>query len=130
MKEQKAACKFCGQVRINQYPDDFTMEQIQEDVTRHCKCKDGYVYREKKNREDRIEAAKTSAKGTTFELFHNDYPEVEELLNAAIDPLCERKIKKLSVTTGGKTKASITFTKDTLKVDREDKSTYTRETEV
>ena len=47
-----------------------------------------------------------------------------------MDALTQKKFKKLTITTSGKTKASITFSKDTIKVEREDKSTYTRETEV
>ena len=38
-----------------------------------CKCDEAKAYQEKKEREERLEAQKLSAKGTTFELFHNDF---------------------------------------------------------
>lgn len=77
-----------------------------------------------------IEMAKTSAQGTTYELFHEEFPEIETVLNAVMDDLVNKKYRKVTIATGGKTKASITFSKDTIKVEREDKNTYTRETEI
>lgn len=68
--------------------------------------------------------------GANIKLFHEEFPEIEDILNYSMDALTQKKFKKLTITTGGRTKASITFSKDTIKVEREDKSTYTRETEV
>lgn len=130
MKEATGICKFCGQHRIVDVPDNFTECEVNEEATLYCNCNDSKAYRERKEKEEQIEMAKTSAKGTTFELFHEEFPKIEDILNYSMDALTQKKFKKLTITTGGKTKASITFSKDTIKVEREDKSTYTRETEV
>lgn len=123
-------CKFCGQHKMVEVPDFFTQEEIVNEASKECYCKDGKAYKEKLEREEIIKQAKTSAKGTTFQLFHDEFPEIEELLNSAIDPLVEKKFKKFVITTGGKTKASISFAKDNIKVEREDKSVSTLETEI
>lgn len=130
MKEETGICRFCGQTKLVEVPDSFTQEQIDEEATLMCKCFEAKQYKEKKEKEEQIEMAKTSAKGTTFELFHEEFPEIEEILNSVMDPLTKKKFKKLTIQTGGKTKATISFSKDTIKVEREDKSTYTRKTEV
>lgn len=130
MKEETGICRFCGQHRIVDVPDSFTEYEVNEEATLNCNCNDSKAYKERKEKEEQIEMAKTSAKGTTFELFHEEFPEIEEILNYSMDALTQKKFKKLTITTGGRTKASITFSKDTIKVEREDKSTYTRETEV
>ncbi len=130
MKEETGICRFCGQHRIVDVPDNFTEYEVNEEATLNCNCNDSKAYRERKEKEEQIEMAKTSAKGTTFELFHEEFPEIEDILNYSMDALTQKKFKKLTITAGGKTKASITFSKDTIKVEREDKSTYTRETEV
>ncbi len=130
MTQKTGTCRFCGQTKIIEVPDSMPQNEVDEEATLECKCPDAKVYKEKKEKEEQIEMAKTSAKGTTFELFHEEFPEIEDVLNYAMDALTAKKFKKLSITTGGKTKATISFAKDTIKVEREDKSTYTRETEV
>lgn len=130
MTQKTGICRFCGQTKLVEVPDDFTQEEVDEEIALTCRCPESKAYQEKKQKEEQIEMAKTSAKGTTFELFHEEFPEIEEILNSVMDALVAKKFKKLTITTGGKTKASITFAKDTIKVEREDKSTYTRETEV
>ena len=84
METKKGACRFCGQNKMIEVPNGYTQEEIDEEVTCECKCDEAKAYQEKKEREERLEAQKLSAKGTTFELFHNDFPEVEEILNNAI----------------------------------------------
>lgn len=130
MKSIKAPCRFCGQMKLTEVPDNFTEEEIGEEVALTCNCKEAKAYQEKKAKEELLEMAKTSARGTTFELFHESHPDVEELLNAAIDPVADGKIKAVTVKTGGKTTGTIKKSKDTIIVQREDKSTYTRETEL
>ena len=69
--------------------------------------------------------AKRSAKGTTFELFHEEFPEIEDILNYSMDALTQKKFKKLTITTGGRTKASITFSKTQSRL-REKTSQHTQ----
>lgn len=130
MKEITGNCKFCGQSVLVVVPDNATEEVLTEEATMNCTCKESHSYRDAKEKEEQIEMAKTSARGTTFELFHEEFPEIEELLNMAINPLVEKKFKKLTINTGGRTKATISFAKDAIKVEREDKSIATRETDV
>lgn len=130
MVEKTGVCRFCGQKKFLEVPDYMTDEEVNEEASTECYCKEAKAYKEKKERAELIEQAKTSAKGTTHILFHEEFPEIEELFNAAINPLVDKKIKKLTITTGGKTKATISFSKDNIKVEREDKSVNTLETEI
>ena len=107
-----------------------TQEEIDEEVTCECKCDEAKAYQEKKEREERLEAQKLSAQGTTFELFHNDFPEVEQILNKTIPLLVTKKVKKLTVNTGTKVTATIGISKGTIKVERTETSKYSRETEL
>lgn len=130
MKEITGTCKFCGQRSLIVVPDNASEELILEETALNCTCKESQAYRDAKEKEEQIEMAKTSARGTTFELFHEEYPEIEELLNMAIDPLVKKVFKKMTINTDGRVKATISFSKDTIKVEREDKSVATRETDV
>lgn len=130
MKELTGVCKFCNQSAIVVVPDDASGELIQEEATKNCKCREAKKYQEEIQHKEAIESAKMSAKGTTFELFHEEFPEIEKIFNRSMDDLVNKKFKKITISTGGKTKATMSFAKDTIKVEREDKSTYTRETEV
>lgn len=130
MENRKGACHFCGQQKIIEVPAGLSQEGIDEEVTLECKCADAKAYKEQKEKEERLEAQKLSAKGTTFELFHNDFPEIEEMLNNSIPLLVTKKAKKITINTGTKVTAAIGIQKDTIKVERIEKSTYTRETEL
>lgn len=130
MQETIGTCRFCGQRVVIVVPDEATEEMMMEEATRNCKCPDAKYYREELEAKEQIEMAKESAKGTIFELFHEDYPEIEELFNNSMNDLVSKKYKKITVNTGGKTKATMSFAKDTIKVEREEKSSYVRETEL
>lgn len=130
MTSRTGTCRFCMQTKLIEVPDDMSQEEIDEEVTMECRCKDGEAYRDEQEKIEMIRQAKLSAQGTTFELFHEEFPEIEEVLNYVMDDLTSGAYKKVTITTGGKTKASITFQKDTIVVVREDKNTYTRETEI
>lgn len=130
MTSKTGICRFCGQSRLMEVPDGMPVKEVNEEVALSCSCIEGKAYREEKAYKEMIEMAKTSAQGTTYELFHEEFPEIETVLNAVMDDLVNKKYRKVTIATGGKTKASITFSKDTIKVEREDKNTYTRETEI
>lgn len=95
METKKGACRFCGQNKMIEVPNGYTQEEIDEEVTCECKCDEAKAYQEKKEREERLEAQKLSAQGTTFELFHNDFPEVEQILNKTIPLLVTKKSKEV-----------------------------------
>lgn len=128
MTEFTGVCRFCGQHKIVELPDVSTEAEINEEASLMCRCIDAQGYRDALAKKERIEAAICSAEGTTYELFNQDYPEIENILNASMSALAAGKIKKVSINTGAKTKASISFASDTFKVEREDKSNMRRET--
>lgn len=130
MKQIQAECRFCGQTRIVDVPDAWDEPEIEEKVTRECSCFEARAYNSKKEEEERIENAKLCAKATIHELFSEEFPEVEQLFTAAIGPLCDKKFKKLTVKTDDKTSGSIAYSMGSIKVTREDKSKYSRETEI
>lgn len=130
METKKGACRFCGRNKMIEVPSGYTQDEIDEEVTLECKCDEAKAYQEKKEREERLEAQKLSAKGTTFELFHNDFPEVEQILNNAIPLLVTKKLKKMTINTGTKVTATIGISKGTIKVERTETSKYSRETEL
>lgn len=129
MKEIIGTCKFCGQSVMVVVPDEATPEIILEESAMNCKCKEAQAYREKKEREEKLEMAKTSAQGTTFELFHEEHSDIEEIFNDCMDKVIKHGYT-ITINTKGKTKAKMKFAKDVITVTREDKSTYQRETEV
>lgn len=129
MKEIMGTCKFCGQGVMVAVPDEATDEEIQEEAVMYCKCLEAHAYREQKEKEEQVEMAKESAKGTIFELFHEEHPGIETIMNEALD-LIVKNGYQITITTRGKTKAKIKYSKETIKVEREDKHTYVRETEV
>lgn len=130
METRKGSCRYCGQQKLIEVPNGYTQEEVDEDVTNECRCDEAKAYRAKKENEERLEAQKLSAKGTTFELFHNDFPEVEQLLNETILLLIKRKVKKLTINTGTKVTATIGISKGVIKVERIETSKYSRETEL
>lgn len=131
METKKGACRFCGQNKMIEVPNGYTQEEIDEEVTCECKCDEAKAYQEKKEREERLEAQKISAQGTTFELFHNDFPEVEQILNKTIPLLVTKKVKKLTVNTGTKVTATIGISKRNHQKSRgTETSKYSRETEL
>jgi len=130
MENKTGTCRFCGQSKIIEVPAGYTESEVNEEVTLECKCAEAKEYQAKKEEEETIEMSKTSAKGTTFELFHSDFPEVEATLNSVIDHLVSKKMKKVTISTGTKVTGTISISKGTIKVERIEKSTYTRETEL
>lgn len=128
MKDVTGKCRFCGQERMARVPDVFTEEQIDEVCTRECHCTEAKAYQARLEAEARIEQFELEAQGTIYELFHEEYPNVEEILTALIHPLNEGHFKKLSVKIDDTTSVSMTSTSNGIKVVREDKKKRTRET--
>ena len=130
MTEFTGVCRYCGQHKLVEIPDAATEEEINEEATVMCRCLPAQAYRDELAHKERVEAAICSAEGTTYELFNDEYPDIEQLLNSAMRPLAAGTIKKVTINTNGKTKASISFAADTFKVEREDKKSIKRQTEI
>ena len=105
--EKTGVCKFCGQNKIVEVPDYMNEEEINEEASKECYCVGAKNYKAELEQRAIIEQQKMSARGTTLELFHEDFPVIEKLLNEAIDPLADKKIKKLSITTDDGVRANI-----------------------
>lgn len=129
MQTVKGQCRYCGQNRIVELFDNATDDQIDEEVALTCTCKAAREYQEKKDLEEKLQEAKISAKGTTFELFHEEFPDVEDILNAGIEAITEKRFKNLTIKINDRTKAVLKMSKENIVVQREDKSIYSRETE-
>lgn len=129
MQNKSGICRYCGQHRLVEVPDFYTEEQIEEKVALVCNCKAAQAYQAEKEMEEKLEMAKTSAKGTTFELFHEDAPEVEKILNEALEPLTDGAFDSLKIKVNKRTTATLKMSNENILVMREDKSTYKRETE-
>ena len=130
MENKSGVCRFCGQHKIIEVPGYSTQEEIDEEVTLECRCEAAKEYQKKKQKEELMEMVKISAQGTIYELFNEDKPEIEQLLNNCIPLLVTKKAKKVTVNTGSKVTGTISIQKGTIKVERIEKSTYTRETEM
>ena len=128
MKLEEGVCRFCGQVKMLKVTDKTTQEQLDERVTAECDCQGAKAYKEKKKAEERLEEQKTAAINTTIELFHEDLPEIEKMLNSSIQLLVDGEVEKVTVKTGEKVTGQIGIKGDKIKVERIEKSVYTRET--
>lgn len=123
-------CRFCGQNIIVDALEGETDEEIEERATMQCKCFRAYEYQKGMAREIAIESDIMSAKGTTFELFHEDYPEVEEMLNNALQPLTQGAFKKIAIDTGEGVKGTAGFNGIDIEVTRSEGKRIQRRTEI
>ena len=121
MVEATGICRYCGQTKLVEVPDFFTPEDIQEEASTECYCQGAKDHKKAKELEAMIEQQKESARGTTYQLFHEEFPDIEKLLNSAIDPLAGHKFKKVTVSTDDGVTASIKW-KDGIEVERVDKN--------
>ena len=56
MKEVKGACRFCGQIAMVNMPDSAEQDEIDEEVTLICGCKDAITYQFRKHFRETAEA--------------------------------------------------------------------------
>ncbi len=129
MVEKTGVCRFCGQNKIVEVPDYATEEEINEEASRECYCQGAKDYKKSKELEAMIEQQKISAKGDTYRYFNSDYPAIEKIFNAAIDPLVNHDFKKVTITTDDGVTASIKW-KDGIEVERTDKSIQRSKTKI
>lgn len=122
-------CKFCGQHKMVEVPEFFTQEEIVNEASKECYCKDGQAFKEELELKAMIEQQKTSAKGDTFRLFNSDYPAIEKVFNDAIDSLVNHDFKKMTITTDDGVTASIKW-KDGIEVERVNKDVQRSKTKI
>lgn len=121
MIEATGICRYCGQTKLVEVPDYFTEKEIEEEASTECYCNGAKDHKKAKELEAMIEQQKESARGTTFQLFHEEFPEIEKMFNSAINPLADHKFKKVTVSTDDGMTASIKW-KDGIEVERVDKN--------
>ena len=101
MGKQKhtAECRFCGQVEQIEGVD-LTEEQAEEEATMRCKCSDAVIYRKEKNRKKKaLENVKT--------LFGSEREAVLNLLNNAVESICDDEMERITVNLYGGVKCTI-----------------------
>jgi len=93
MKNVTGVCKYCGQFKAIEVPDDYTQEMIDEEVAKNCTCPEATA-------KAKIEESVTYAEAMIKNMFsdeNEDRPDVKDQLLSMARPLAERKIDKVKI---------------------------------
>ena len=119
MAAAQGTCRFCGQQILVEDGEGMTEPQRDECATLHCECDDAKVYQEAALRRD-------TAKRRVDELFgegageHRQPDEVIGEIKSAVDLICDKKAKNMTLTIRTGLKCRIMqMAKDKIKVVRE-----------
>lgn len=116
MQEIIGTCIYCGQNQMVRVPEDCEKGEADREATKLCSCDEAKEFQ-------RIEQSIDVAEATIKEEYGND-PETQKILKAAVRPVAEHMMDKISVT-HGRCKYVMTRKKDgTLKLE---KTTTTKE---
>ena len=118
MTTDTGKCRYCNQITYLKQP--VTKDESEEAASLQCNCFEGKAYR---RRIERIEKTNDNID----EAFLKDYPEMAELLKAAVPAILDGKLIKMSIDTGRGLKGVISLTaKGSLKVEKaiSKKATY------
>lgn len=126
MAAAQGTCRFCGQQILVEDGEGMTEPQRDECATLHCECDDAKVYQEAALRRD-------TAKRRVDELFgegageHRQPDEVIGEIKSAVDLICDKKAKNMTLTIRTGLKCRIMqMAKDKIKVVREMSDITTR----
>lgn len=116
---KQGACRFCGQQIIVENGAEMTEPQLEEAATMRCECDLAKAYQETANR-------RQTAKKRAQELFGEGAgqfalsEEILQLINGAIDLVCDKEAKQiiLTIKTGLKCRI-MAMAKDKIKIVRE-----------
>ena len=116
---KQAACRFCGQQCVIDNAAEMTEPQLEEAATMRCDCDSARGYQE-------VATRRKTAKKRAQELFgegSGQYAQSEgmlELINEAIDCVCDKDAKQivLTIRTGLKCRI-MAMAKDKIKIVRE-----------
>ncbi len=114
MKEQlrTGKCIYCGQSHMVETSDVATEKECDIAATELCTCKQAKVAKD-------VEKAKLQSQTNIENYFEKDFPETAELLKAAVIPLHNRAIEKITIDTGYGIKGKLSVTsKGKIKVER------------
>ena len=104
-------CIYCGQIKQVNLPDKATEDERNRQATMNCKCG-------KSLEVQKFENMKEKARKNINTLFYKKYPEMEEILNAALIPISEKKLDKVTVKVGRVTGSILMTGKGNIKVER------------
>lgn len=105
-------CIYCGQQHMVEVLDTATEQECDIAATEQCKC-------EQAKKAQEMKKAKFQSQTNIENYFEKDFPETAELLKAAVIPLHNGAIEKITIDTGYGIKAKLSVTsKGKIKVER------------
>ena len=118
--EKTGMCKFCGQQRFLMIPEDWTDEQLTDEVSYQCKCEAGKIWRAGVEDEKRIQGMIEESKGISFALLNAKNPEIEQLVNELVPKMVKLDIKSVVLCLSAETKIKIKRSTNSIKIFRSD----------
>lgn len=117
MKIEQGTCIYCGQIQQIEVEDGvyLTEEDLNRRATSSCTCteakkaQDSYVVR-------------TRAEKNIEKLFHEDRPEMERILLAAVEYMQDGLLDEIVLKEGGTKAKMVNTTKGNIKIEREKKT--------
>lgn len=123
-------CRFCGQIKAIEAPENWDLEKVDELVAESCDCDDAVWYKHKKRRKENVHRAIDKLVETESIAEKDEVvpQEAVDLLHMAADPLCDDTLKAITIETenGLKVKMNVTA-KDSIKMERKKVKKKTRE---
>lgn len=114
MELKEGFCIYCKEGMMIEVPDDATQEQINEDVTKKCRCIKASRIRERREQRENCIA-------NIEEMLEENYPTIAKVFKDNIEAIQDNKIKKITINTHGNQTARMSKTKDGIKVELEKK---------
>lgn len=92
MKSEIGYCKFCGQSRVMEVPDDYTQELIDADATKKCNCEEAQYEN----------AINDMINHTEYQLGEvlKEHEKIREMSLRMVEPLARNTISKYGVSFG------------------------------
>lgn len=118
--EKTGMCKFCGQQRFLMIPEDWTDEQLNDEVSYQCKCEAGKIWRAGVEDEKRIQGMIEESKGISFALLNAKNPEIEQLVNELVPKMVKLDIKSVVLCLSAETIIKIKRSTNSIKIFRSD----------
>lgn len=107
-------CIYCGQQHMVEVPDTTTEKERDIAATEQCKC-------EQAKKAQETTKVKLQSEMNIENYFAKEFPEVAEILKAAVGPIAQRKIEKITIDTGWGIEGKISITsKGKIKVEKKE----------
>lgn len=118
--EKTGMCKFCGQQKFLKVPEDWTDEELTDEISFQCRCEPGKIWRAGVEDEKRIQGMIEESKGIAFALLNAKNPEIENLVNELVPKMVKFDIKSIVMSISTQTKIKIKRTENAIKIYRSD----------